>query len=49
MKKTYIEPAMTIVNVQIENVMTVTSNMGVNNTELNDASGDARGYSDWDD
>ncbi|MCR5159937.1 MAG: hypothetical protein K6D37_12550 [Prevotella sp.] len=45
MKKTYIEPAMTIVNVQMESLMETISYAGT----ANSVEGDARGGSSWDD
>ena len=45
MKKTSIEPAMTIVNVQIESLMEVISYGGT----ADNVQGDARGGSSWDD
>ena len=50
MKKTYMIPAITVVNVQIGNLME-TSQIGVSNESVSNVSGDSRrgGDSSWDD
>ena len=45
MKKTYIEPAMTIVNVRMESLMETISYAGT----ANDVQGNSRGVGAWDD
>ena len=45
MKKTYLEPVVTVVNLKIENLMEAISKGGV----VNGVSGDARRSGSWDD